>query len=169
MAEVAHHATCATMQCGMRHMSVLKGRNHGVTWWQNVTKSATVLPGVYENWRVISLYQIALQIWLESARSSSLGNALPVHVLLDHEQRAERSSCFYSSLFLCFRLRTMPKRSAHERVQPAVAASDAEHAHHDFPEQMLVEEDSSDTGEDLDSQSESEEEGLGTGLTGTPS
>lgn len=63
----------------------------------------------------------------------------------------------------------MPKRSAHERVQPAVAASDAEHAHHDFPEQMLVEEDSSDTGEDLDSQSESEEEGLGTGLTGTPS
>lgn len=60
----------------------------------------------------------------------------------------------------------MPKRTAHERGQPAVAGGDAGDGDEDFPENMVVD-DSSDTGEDLDSQSDSEGEELGTGLSGT--
>lgn len=59
----------------------------------------------------------------------------------------------------------MPKRSAHERVQPAVASIDAAGADEDFPENLIVD-GSSDTGEEIDSGSDSEGDDLGTGLTG---
>lgn len=59
----------------------------------------------------------------------------------------------------------MPKRTAHERGQPAVAGGDAADADEDFPDNMVFD-DSSDTGEELDSQSDSAGEELGTGLSG---
>eukprot|EP00892_Ulva_mutabilis_P006986 jgi/Ulvmu1/465/UM001_0472.1 len=60
----------------------------------------------------------------------------------------------------------MPKRSAHGRSQPADAGGDAGPAEEQFPETMIVDEDSADDSQDLASQSESGEEALGTGLTG---
>lgn len=59
----------------------------------------------------------------------------------------------------------MPKRTAHDRVQPAVQGGDSDGADEAFPEELVVD-DSSDTGEELDSQSESDGDDLGPGLSG---